>query len=136
MSFSTASKKQSYSTKGLWWKIVLSIVVLSSIAAVCSRFPAEHGSGWYHQLEQPFFAPAYWMPFVMWTLVYILMGAAVGLLWQQHVKSKDQAVAKRAKKGLQLFGVHLIFNLICPIILIGFRMPVVAFIDMLILLTL
>ncbi len=129
-------QRQQVSKQGLWWKILISIVVLTTVAVVCSRFPAEYGSGWYHQLKQPFFAPAYWMPFVLWTVVYILMGWTVGLLWQQNLKTTNPIDAIRAKNGLKLFGVHLIFNLSCPIILIGFQMPVLAFIDMLILLAL
>jgi len=117
-------------------KIILSVLILGTVAALCSRFPAQFGSGWYHQLRQPPFAPPYWLPFVMWTLVYILMGWSFGLIWHVAGKSKDPMVRKKARTGIFLFGVHLLFNLIFPIILIGLQRPRIAFVDMLILIVL
>lgn len=117
----------------VWGKIILAVLILGSVAAVCSRFPTQHGSGWYHQLQQPLFAPPYWLPFVMWSLVYVLIGWSLGLIWHVAVKSRDPAVKKRAKKGVILFLIHLVFNLIFPVILIGMQRPVVALADITIL---
>ncbi len=115
-------------------KMLLSTIILAGLAFLCSHYPAETGGGWYHQLKQPVFAPPYWLPFAMWTLVYILMGCSAGILWHNAAQNKDTQLASRAKKGLVLFAIHLIFNLIFPVILIGFHKPVIGMIDLLILL--
>ncbi len=123
----------SFSTRKAWWKMIVSIIVLGGVGFVCSRYPTQHGSSWYHQLNQPFFAPPYWLPFVMWTLVYILMGCAIGIIWHYAAKNPVEQTVKLAKKAIVLFVIHLVFNLIFPILLIGFEAPVVALVDILIL---
>ncbi len=123
----------SFPKTGVWWKMIVSIFILGVVGFIFSRYPTEHGSGWYHQLRQPAFAPPYWLPFVMWTFVYILMGCSVGIIWQYAAKSSDIRILKRAKSGIVLFIVHLIFNLLFPLILIGFQLPLVSLIDILIL---
>src|SRR5699024_3675399 len=124
----------SHSRKDIWWKMIVSIAILGLLGFIFSRYPAENGDGWYHQLELPYFAPPYWLPFVMWTLVYILMGCSVGIIWQYAAKSENTQLKSRAKKGLLFFGIHLLFNLFFPIILIGFHKPIIGLIDIVILL--
>ena len=124
------------SKKEVYGKIIISVVVLGVVAAFCSRYPAQTGSGWYHQLRQPSFAPPYWLPFVMWTVVYILMGWSFGLIWHIARKSSQPGVRQKARKGILLFVVHLVFNLIFPVLLIGMQRPRVALADMTILIVL
>lgn len=126
-------QEENLSKKNAWWKMLISIFVLGGVSYLCSRYPSQHGGEWYHQLKQPFFAPPYWLPFVMWSLVYILIGCSVGIIWHYAVKSRQSQLVKLAKKGIVLFIIHLIFNLIFPILLIGFHWPIVALIDILIL---
>lgn len=124
------------SRKEIRRKIISAIIILGLLAAIFSRFPAQSGSGWYHQLRQPFFAPPYWLPFVMWTLVYILMGSSLGLIWHIAQKSTNAIIRKKAKTGIGLFVIHLLFNLMFPILLIGLQRPRIALADMIILILL
>ena len=124
----------SHSRKDIWWKMIVSIAILGLLGFIFSRYPAENGDGWYHQLELPYFAPPYWLPFVMWTLVYILMGCSVGIVWHHAVKSTGVRTLKLAKTRLVLFSIHLVFNLLFPLFLIGFHLPVISLIDIVILL--
>src|SRR5690625_5237940 len=87
------------SRKEIRRKIISAIIIIGLLAAIFSRFPAQSGSGWYHQLRQPFFAPPYWLPFVMWTLVYILMGSSLGLIWHIAQKSTNAIIRKKAKRS-------------------------------------
>lgn len=125
-----------FSKGKLWLRILISIGFLGGLAWLVSLFPAETGSSWYHDLKQPAFAPPYWLPFVMWTLVYVLLGTALGILWNQAETAKDQNLILKTVKGIFFFGIHLLFNLIFPIILIGLEMPVLSLIDILILIAL
>lgn len=119
--------------KGVWWKMVVSIFILGVVGFLFSRYPAQHGGGWYHQLRQPAFAPPYWLPFVMWTLVYILMGCSIGMVWHYALKSSNSRAIKISRQGIILFIIHLVFNLSFPIILIGFHLPVISLIDIIVL---
>lgn len=121
------------SRKKVWTKIILAIFTLGLLAAIFSRYPAQSGSGWYHQLRQPVFAPPYWLPFIMWTIVYILMGSSLALIWHVAKEGVNFDIRKKAKIGIGLFAAHLLFNLIFPILLIGLQRPRVALIDMIIL---
>lgn len=127
------SLDNSLSKKKAWWKMVTATVILGTLAYIFSRYPSQLGEGWYHQLQQPFFAPPYWLPFVMWSIVYILMGCSIGIIWHYAAKSPSPKTVNRAKKGIVLFGIHLLFNLIFPVILIGFHLPIIAFLDILLL---
>lgn len=133
METQVAYDKEPVSKRGVWWRMIASIIILGGAGFLFSRYPAQHGEGWYHQLRQPVFAPPYWLPFVMWSLVYILMGCSVGIVWHRAVKSSSPQTVKLAKQGIILFIIHLGFNLIFPIILIGFRLPLISLIDILIL---
>lgn len=133
MNNSLTPDEYSLSKKGVWWKILISLLVLIAIGYIFSHYPAQYGGGWYQHLKQPFFAPAHWVPFVMWALVYVFMSCSFGIIWHYAVKSHQPRMANLAQKGMVLFAVHLLFNLIFPVILIGFHLPVVAFIDILIL---
>ena len=121
------------SKNDVWKKIIITILLIAAVGSALSRFPSNDGIGWYHSLKQPFFAPAYWMPFVIWPIVYILMGSAAGIIWHIHSKTHNAIVKKKAKISLWIFAVHLVFNLLCPILLISLEAPKIALIDILIL---
>lgn len=125
--------KLSFSEGGIWLKMIISIIVLTGIGFVFSKYPTEFGEEWYHQLTQPSFAPPYWLPFVMWSLVYMLMGCSAGIIWQVAVKSSSSVTTKFAKQGIILFILHLTFNLFFPVLLIGLHLPKIALADMIIL---
>lgn len=122
-----------FSREGIWRKIFISVTVLGLVSMLFSRFPAKSGDGWYHSLNQPTFAPAYWMPFVMWTLVYILIGISFAIVWDKFEKAPTVAEKDIARTGILLFGAHMVFNWINPLLLIGLHWPKLALIDMLIL---
>ena len=52
-------------------------------------------SGWYDQLQKPFFTPPPWLFGPVWTVLYLLMGVAAFLIWQKglHVRAVRIALA-------------------------------------------
>lgn len=126
-------KQSVFSRKDIWKKIFISVSVLGLVSMLFSRFPAKSGDGWYHSLNQPAFAPAYWMPFVMWTLVYILIGISFAIVWDNFEKATTASDKDLARSGMLLFGAHMIFNWINPLLLIGLQWPKLALADMVIL---
>ena len=70
---------------------------------------------WYAALEKPVFNPPNWIFGPVWTLLYILMGISVYLVWQQCGKRKG------VENSLYLFWVHLIFNAFWSVIFFGLK---------------
>jgi tryptophan-rich sensory protein len=63
----------------LVWALIC--LVISGISGWVS---ASHISGWYQTLAQPTFSPPKWLFAPVWTILYIAIGIAGGLLWQER----------------------------------------------------
>lgn len=119
---------------GLWWRILVAIIVIGGLGVLSSRLCMGEHQVWYHALNQPFFMPPTWLPWMMWTIVYILIGGSIGIIWQLSVVGRYPIIIKLAKRGLIIFFIHFIFVFIYPTLLFGFHQMVLALIDLCIIL--
>jgi len=71
-----------------------------------SFFTAPAVGLWYKDLPKPSFAPPNWVFGPVWTVLYLLMGISLYLVW---------------KKYLKLFVVHLGVNALWSIVFFGFK---------------
>ena len=113
--------------KGLFIKIVICLAVTFSAPVVSSFVMAPGGSDWYANLNKPFFNPPGWVFGPVWTVLYILMAVSAALVWQ---KGLDRPKV-RAAMGLYL--AQLVLNAIWTPIFFGLEMPLLAFIDIVLL---
>ena len=65
---------------------VIAVIVCLVISGFTGWFSSEHISGWYQALNQPSFNPPSWVFAPVWTVLYIMIGIAAGLLWQERKK--------------------------------------------------
>lgn len=72
-------------------------------------------AGWYSTLNKPFWTPPNWVFMPMWTLLYILMGASVALVWN--------AGKRKALLPVLFFLVHLAVNAYWSIAFFGNHDP-------------
>jgi len=93
--------------------LVFSIAICLSAGFIGSLFTMDAIPTWYATLNKPLFSPPNWLFAPMWTLLYILMGTALFLVWK---KSKD-------KKALELFTFQLILNAFWSIAFFGMKSP-------------
>lgn len=108
------------------WALFTSVVIAEAVGVVGSFFTMSSVKNWLPTLVQPSFMPPNWLFGPAWTILYILMGVASYWVWK---KRKN----KKARMALQLYGVHLFFNLLWSIIFFGLHSPFWALIEIVIL---
>jgi len=75
---------------------------------------------WYDALSKPVWNPPGWIFAPVWILLYVLMGAAAGIIWQRRAFSQSTL-------ALNLYVIQLILNIIWSFIFFGMRNPGFAF---------
>ncbi len=107
-------------------KIVLAIVVCELAGIVGSAFTISSVSSWYVTLLKPALNPPSWVFGPVWTLLYLLMGISVFLVWE----NKSEVAAADRKRGLILFAIQLVLNALWSIFFFGFHDPALALLDL------
>ena len=82
---------------------------------------------WYAGLTMPAFSPPAWIFGPVWTVLFILMGIALYLVWSKGLGHKNVQVATA------IFGVQLVLNVLWSFVFFGMQEPFFAFIVILIL---
>jgi tryptophan-rich sensory protein len=108
------------------FRLIASLVIcqLAGIIGAFSTTPAI--SGWYASLEKPSFNPPNWIFSPVWIFLYLLMGVTLYILWQNLPRAK-------AKIALLFFAVQLLLNILWSVMFFGLKMPMVAFLEILLL---
>jgi benzodiazapine receptor len=91
-------------------KLVVSIGLPLALGAVAGIFTAKAVPDWYASLNQPSFNPPNWIFGPVWTLLYILMGVSLYLVWQTPPGiQRDTAMAVFFFQLLLNFGWSFLF---------------------------
>ncbi|MEO1010577.1 MAG: TspO/MBR family protein [Bacteroidota bacterium] len=72
---------------------------------------------WYPTLEKPSFNPPNWIFAPVWTVLYVLMGTAAGIIWAKGLHHRW------VKTALYHFGFQLLLNGAWSIVFFGLRSP-------------
>jgi benzodiazapine receptor len=108
-------------------KLIISIATPFLAAAIGNLATIPNIPTWYASLNKPFFNPPNWIFGPVWTLLYVLMGIGLYLVWI--------AKASGAKKQAYVwFGIQLAFNALWSIVFFGMHMPLVALVVIVLLL--
>jgi tryptophan-rich sensory protein len=83
---------------------------------------------WYPTLARPSFAPPSWVFGPVWTLLYLAMGVASRLVWRSGSTRPD------VRGALVLYAVQLALNLAWSCLFFGLRRPLLALIEIVVLL--
>jgi tryptophan-rich sensory protein len=86
------------------------------VGFVGSIFTTPAIGSWYAFLSKPSFNPPSWIFAPVWTLLYVLMGIALFLVYQKAVKNK------LAWRAAIFFLIHLFFNFSWSIVFFGLKM--------------
>ncbi|MBU0756635.1 MAG: tryptophan-rich sensory protein [Nanoarchaeota archaeon] len=105
------------------WKLVVSILIPLVASVIGGLFTASSVSTWYLELAKPSFNPPSWIFGPVWTILYLLMGISLYLVW----------IKKNDKLAFTIFGVQLFLNVLWSILFFGLKQPLFAFIEIVIL---
>lgn len=78
---------------------------------------------WYASLNLPASAPPNWVFAPVWTVLYILMGIAAGLVWNHGISSSP------VKAAIIAFGIQLLLNAAWSPLFFGMKSPLLGLID-------
>lgn len=93
--------------------LIVSFAIVFLAALAGSVFTSGKVGNWYAGLIKPSFNPPNWVFSPVWTILYILMAAALYLVWSH------KGEIKKVRQALKAFFVQLIFNSAWSIIFFG-----------------
>ena len=92
-----------------------------------SAFLTRDGMNYFKIVSKPPLSPPTWVFPVMWTILYLMLGAASYLVWVSGVSDK------RRGRALTVYGLSLAANFLWPIVFFTMRFYFTAFLLLLLL---
>lgn len=105
--------------------VVMTCLVVGYLSGMATQ---EGIKTWYPTLVKPFFNPPDWVFGPVWTLLYIFMGIAGGLVWNQL-----DANPEGVKKGFLFFVIQLGLNAMWSYLFFVLCNPLLALIEIVLL---
>lgn len=105
--------------------VVMTCLVVGYLSGMVTR---ESITTWYPTLIKPVFNPPNWIFAPVWTLLYIMMGVACGMVWNR-MESNEELV----KKAFKFFMIQLVLNAIWSYLFFGLHNPLLALLEMVLL---
>jgi benzodiazapine receptor len=103
-------------------KLLYSLVLTLGVGAIAGLATASSIGGWYATISKPGFNPPNWIFGPVWTLLYILMGIALSLIWKQPA-------SLYRSNALWLFFIQLFLNFIWSFLFFYFHKIGLALVD-------
>ncbi len=129
-------------------KILISIIICELAGVAGSFFSTPEINGWYRNLDKPALTPPAWMFGPVWTLLFVLMGVSLYLVWSKNwVVNTEKTEAKlwnplsqKLWTGswsriniISIFCLQLILNVLWSVIFFRIHSPAWAFFELLML---
>jgi benzodiazapine receptor len=96
-------------------KLVISLLASFAAGGIVSLFTFKSIPTWYAHLKKPRYTPPNRVFGPVWTVLYILMGMSVFLVWQSGITTSDAIIA------FTLFWIQLAFNAFWSVIFFGMK---------------
>lgn len=110
-------------------RILYCITVCLTVGFLSGKITQSSINTWYPTLIKPIFNPPNWIFAPVWTMLYILMGTAAGLIWNE-MESKT----KEVKNALKYFVIQLALNALWSYLFFGLQNLLLASIEIILLL--
>lgn len=109
-------------------RIILVVCTCVAVGYLSGEVTKDSVGSWYPTLEKPFFNPPNWLFAPVWTILYIMMGVAGGMVWN-HIETQP----KEVKKAFLFFVIQLALNALWSYLFFGLRNPLLALIEIIVL---
>lgn len=110
-----------------WKRLIFSLGVCQAAGIAGSVYTLQSVKWWYPTLTKPSFNPPSWVFGPVWSLLFILMGYALYVVWNKGLKKKGVSDA------VAIFFVQLILNVIWSYLFFGLRNPSLALFEIIVL---
>ncbi len=108
-------------------KLAVSIIVVLAIGFFGSFFTASSVDSWYQTINKPSFNPPNSIFGPVWTILYIMIGISLYLVWNSNADKKLK------RKTYYIFGAQLFLNFLWSILFFGNNLISLAFVEILLL---
>jgi benzodiazapine receptor len=108
-------------------RLVLSVALTLLAGFAGSIFTAPQIPGWYAGLAKSPLNPPAWVFGPVWTVLFILMGISLFLIWREGTGRPEVRVA------LLAFGVQLALNVLWSALFFGLQSPLLGFLEIILL---
>lgn len=105
--------------------VVVTCLVIGYFSGMVTRAAI---TSWYPTLIKPSFNPPNWIFAPVWSMLYVMMGVAAGLVWTRIDSDKENI-----KNALVLFAVQLALNALWSYLFFGLKNPMLAGLEIIIL---
>jgi tryptophan-rich sensory protein len=107
--------------------LLFSVGICFLAAALGSAFTIGAIDTWYVTLNKPFFSPPNWVFGPVWTLLYLMMGISLYLVWITKIDKKTK------RQAITFFFIQLGLNALWSILFFGLKSPSAAFVGIVLL---
>ncbi len=101
------------------FKLIIAILLPLSAGGIGSIFTSSSIPVWYAGLQKPEFSPPNWVFGPVWTVLFILMGVALYLVWESK-KGPTKTMA------IVLFSLQMVLNVFWSVCFFGLQNPGLA----------
>lgn len=105
--------------------VVMTCLVVGYLSGMVTR---DSITTWYPTLVKPIFNPPNWIFAPVWTVLYLMMGWAGGLVW-----NKIETDEKNVKLAFKYFIIQLALNAMWSFIFFYLHNPFLAFVEIILL---
>jgi len=109
-------------------KILIFVVTCIAVGYLSGMVTRSAVITWFPTLVKPSFNPPSWVFAPVWSMLYIMMGIAAGLVWSR-IDFQREAV----RKALLFFVIQLVLNALWSLLFFGLHNPLLALIEIVLL---
>lgn len=109
-------------------KIIYCVAICLAVGYLSSNVTQSSIKTWYPTIEKPIFNPPNWVFAPVWTMLFIMMGIAAGMVWNKLESNKELV-----KKGLLFFTIQLLLNALWSYLFFGLNNILLALIEIILL---
>ena len=109
--------------KSLLVKILISTIATLTLGIASGFSTIQSIKDWYQFLIKPSFNPPNWIFGPVWTILYVMMGISLAMIWHASHIQKNRAIL--------LFTIQFIFNLAWSFLFFNCHLLGIAFVEIL-----